>query len=76
MIQNIHCKKTIFKMYMRNYLFAFLALYTSLQIHIVSTADLVYAQDQLRGFELYQEMSTLVSCSMKGAQIFSGCLVI
>ena len=45
-------------MYMRNYLFAFLALYTSLQIHIVSTADLVYAQDQLRGFELYQEMST------------------
>lgn len=43
---------------MRNYLFAFLSLYTTLQIHIISTAELVYAQDQLRGFELYQEMGT------------------
>lgn len=45
-------------MYVRNYLFAFLSLYTSLQIHIFSAAELVYAQDQLIGFELYQEMGT------------------
>ena len=45
-------------MYVRNYLFAFLSLYTSLQIHIFSAAELVYAQDQLKGFELYQEMGT------------------
>ena len=58
MIQHIHCKKTIFKISIKNYLFAYLALCICLHTYIVSTAELVYAQDQLRGFNLYQEMGT------------------
>ncbi len=43
---------------MRNYLFTVSALFIVLQLSVLSTENRVHAQDQLRGFELYQEMGT------------------
>ena len=58
MIHRIYHKKSMNKMSIKNYIFTLLALFIALQIPIFSTTVVVYAQDQLRGFELYQEMGT------------------
>ena len=58
MIHRTQFRTSMYKKTMKNSLFALSALFIALQLHMYATLDGVYAQDQLRGFELYQEMGT------------------